>query len=58
MRPMRDLPLAVKVLEEGDAYARERVRVAEIEASFVAVPTHRCSCSNPVPCAPNVGPPR
>jgi Ni,Fe-hydrogenase III large subunit len=30
-----DLPMAVKVLEEGDAYARERVRMAEIEASFV-----------------------
>ncbi|WP_298353882.1 NADH-quinone oxidoreductase subunit C [Rhodoblastus sp.] len=30
-----DLPLTVTVLKEGDAYARERVRMAEIEASFI-----------------------
>jgi Ni,Fe-hydrogenase III large subunit len=30
-----DLPLTVTVLKEGDAYARERVRMAEVEASFV-----------------------
>jgi Ni,Fe-hydrogenase III large subunit len=30
-----DLPLTVAVLKEGDAYARERVRIAEVEASFV-----------------------
>lgn len=30
-----DLPLTVTMLKEGDAYARERVRMAEIEASFV-----------------------
>jgi formate hydrogenlyase subunit 5 len=30
-----DLPLAITVLKEGDAYARERVRIAEVEASFV-----------------------
>jgi len=30
-----DLPLAVATSQDGDAYARERVRVAEIEASFV-----------------------
>ena len=29
-----ELPVAVTVLEEGDAYARERVRIAEIEAAF------------------------
>jgi len=29
-----DLPLTIPVLKEGDAYARERVRMAEIEASF------------------------
>lgn len=29
------LPLAVSSLKEGDAYARERVRMAEVEASFV-----------------------
>ena len=29
------LPLAVTALKEGDAYARERVRMAEVEASFV-----------------------
>lgn len=29
------LPLTVTMLKEGDAYARERVRMAEIEASFV-----------------------
>lgn len=30
-----ELPLAVSSLKEGDAYARERVRMAEAEASFV-----------------------
>ena len=30
-----DLPLTPPVLKEGDAYARELVRMAEIEASFV-----------------------
>lgn len=30
-----DLPLTVTVFKEGDAYARERVRIAEVEASFV-----------------------
>ena len=30
-----DLPLTVTTLNEGDAYARERVRIAEVEASFV-----------------------
>jgi Ni,Fe-hydrogenase III large subunit len=30
-----DLPLTVTVFREGDAYARARVRVAEVEASFV-----------------------
>ncbi len=29
------LPLTVAVLADGDAYARERVRMAEVEASFV-----------------------
>ena len=29
------LPLAVSSLKEGDAYARERVRMAEVEASFI-----------------------
>jgi formate hydrogenlyase subunit 5 len=29
------MPLTMTVLKEGDAYARERVRMAEIEASFV-----------------------
>ncbi|WP_373852154.1 NADH-quinone oxidoreductase subunit C [Bradyrhizobium sp.] len=29
------LPLTVTALKEGDAYARERVRMAEVEASFV-----------------------
>lgn len=29
------LPLTVTTFKEGDAYARERVRIAEIEASFV-----------------------
>ena len=29
------LPLTVPTLDEGDAYARERVRIAEVEASFV-----------------------
>ncbi len=29
------LPLSVPILKDGDAYARERVRMAEIEASFV-----------------------
>jgi Ni,Fe-hydrogenase III large subunit len=30
-----ELPLAVSSLKEGDAYARERVRIAEVEASFI-----------------------
>jgi len=30
-----NLPLTVPTLKDGDAYARERVRMAEIEASFV-----------------------
>ena len=30
-----ELPLTVTTLAEGDAYARERVRIAEVEASFV-----------------------
>jgi formate hydrogenlyase subunit 5 len=30
-----ELPLTVTTFKEGDAYARERVRIAEIEASFV-----------------------
>jgi formate hydrogenlyase subunit 5 len=30
-----ELPLKVPTLNEGDAYARERVRIAEIEAAFV-----------------------
>lgn len=30
-----DLPLTVPTFKEGDAYARQRVRMAEIEASFV-----------------------
>jgi formate hydrogenlyase subunit 5 len=30
-----ELPLTVTTLNEGDAYARERVRIAEVEASFV-----------------------
>ena len=30
-----DLPLTVPTFREGDAYARQRVRMAEIEASFV-----------------------
>jgi Ni,Fe-hydrogenase III large subunit len=30
-----ELPLAVSALKEGDAYARERVRMAEVEASFI-----------------------
>jgi formate hydrogenlyase subunit 5 len=30
-----ELPLTVMTLNEGDAYARERVRIAEVEASFV-----------------------
>lgn len=30
-----ELPLAVSTLKEGDAYARERVRMAEVEASFI-----------------------
>ena len=30
-----DLPLTVTTFNEGDAYARERVRIAEVEASFV-----------------------
>jgi formate hydrogenlyase subunit 5 len=30
-----DLPLTVTTLNEGDAYARERVRIAEVEASFI-----------------------
>ncbi|OCC05451.1 NADH-quinone oxidoreductase subunit D [Labrys sp. WJW] len=30
----RELPIRVTMLEEGDAYARQRVRIAEIEASF------------------------
>ena len=30
-----DLPLAVPVRAEGDGYARQRVRIAEIDASFV-----------------------
>jgi formate hydrogenlyase subunit 5 len=30
-----DLPLTVTTFKEGDAYARERVRIAEAEASFV-----------------------
>jgi Ni,Fe-hydrogenase III large subunit len=29
-----ELPVTVTTLEEGDAYARERVRIAEIEAAF------------------------
>jgi formate hydrogenlyase subunit 5 len=29
-----ELPVAVTTFEEGDAYARERVRIAEIEAAF------------------------
>lgn len=29
------LPLSVPVLKEGDAYARERVRMSEIDASFI-----------------------
>ena len=30
-----ELPLTVTTLNDGDAYARERVRIAEVEASFV-----------------------
>jgi formate hydrogenlyase subunit 5 len=30
-----NLPLTVTTLNEGDAYARERVRIAEVEASFI-----------------------
>ena len=30
-----ELPLTVPTLKEADAYARERVRIAEVEASFV-----------------------
>ena len=30
-----ELPLTVATFEEGDAYARERVRIAEVEAAFV-----------------------
>lgn len=30
-----ELPLTVSSLKEGDAYARERVRMAEVQASFV-----------------------
>ena len=30
-----ELPLTVPTLKEGDAYARERVRIAEVEAAFV-----------------------
>ena len=30
-----ELPLTVTTFEEGDAYARERVRIAEVEAAFV-----------------------
>lgn len=30
-----DLPLTVTTLKDGDAYARERVRIAEVEAAFV-----------------------
>jgi len=30
-----ELPLTVPTLDEGDAYARERVRIAEVEAAFV-----------------------
>ena len=30
-----ELPLTVPTLNEGDAYARERVRIAEVEAAFV-----------------------
>lgn len=30
-----DLPLMVTVLTEGDAYARSRVRIAEVDASFI-----------------------
>jgi len=30
-----ELPLTVPALKEADAYARERVRIAEVEASFV-----------------------
>jgi Ni,Fe-hydrogenase III large subunit len=30
-----ELPLTVSSLKEGDAYARERVRIAEVEASFI-----------------------
>lgn len=29
-----DLPLTVSTLKDGDAYARERVRIAEVEAAF------------------------
>ena len=29
------LPLTITTLKEGDAYARERVRIAEVDASFV-----------------------
>ena len=30
-----ELPLTVPTFDEGDAYARERVRIAEVEAAFV-----------------------
>ena len=30
-----ELPLTVTTFQEGDAYARERVRIAEVEAAFV-----------------------
>jgi Ni,Fe-hydrogenase III large subunit len=30
-----ELPLTVPIFTEGDAYARERVRIAEVEAAFV-----------------------